>query len=284
MSTRMMFTDQRWIDFVPSFFDHHILKDPGYNVAYWNLHGREVTSRRRPLSRRRSCRSGSSTSAASTSGKPWLLSKHQGERPRVLLSERPALRASVPRLRWRASRQPGIDAEHGPPVRLGRAAAAASRIDDADAAAATGAALVAPEQGAAPEPPDPFDAAQAGRVSRLVESRRPRAGPDGSRATCTRSTAIGSICRCISRPLTAPTRPASPTGSGATASSRRRSRRAPAASASVTVQRCADPLARRPLAEGLNIAGYFRAELGIGEAARLLIAAIEAAGIPLIRR
>ena len=39
---RMMFTDQRWVDFVPSFFDHHILKDPGYNVAYWNLHGREV--------------------------------------------------------------------------------------------------------------------------------------------------------------------------------------------------------------------------------------------------
>ena len=36
----MMFTDQRWVDFVPSFFDHYILKDPGYNVAYWNLHGR----------------------------------------------------------------------------------------------------------------------------------------------------------------------------------------------------------------------------------------------------
>ena len=33
-------------------------------------------------------------------------------------------------------------------------------------------------------------------------------------------------------------------------------------------------------AEGVNIAGYFRAELGIGEAARQLTSAIEAAGIP----
>src|SRR6185503_6726014 len=34
------------------------------------------------------------------------------------------------------------------------------------------------------------------------------------------------------------------------------------------------------LDEGLNIAGYFRAEMGIGEAARLLVTAVEAARIP----
>ena len=34
------------------------------------------------------------------------------------------------------------------------------------------------------------------------------------------------------------------------------------------------------LSEGVNIAGYFRAELGVGEAARLLTSAIEAATIP----
>ena len=38
----MMFTDQRWVDFAPSFFDHFILKDPTYNVAYWNLHERDL--------------------------------------------------------------------------------------------------------------------------------------------------------------------------------------------------------------------------------------------------
>ena len=41
---RMMFTDQRWVDFVPSFFEHFILKDPTCNVAYWNLHERILTS------------------------------------------------------------------------------------------------------------------------------------------------------------------------------------------------------------------------------------------------
>jgi hypothetical protein len=34
--------DQRWFDFVPLFFDAHIARERGYNVAYWNLHEREV--------------------------------------------------------------------------------------------------------------------------------------------------------------------------------------------------------------------------------------------------
>lgn len=38
-----MFTDQKWIDLIPGFFDGvYILKDNGYNVAYWNLHGRKI--------------------------------------------------------------------------------------------------------------------------------------------------------------------------------------------------------------------------------------------------
>ena len=31
-----LFTDQRWIDYVPSLFEPHLLKDPTWNVAYWN--------------------------------------------------------------------------------------------------------------------------------------------------------------------------------------------------------------------------------------------------------
>jgi len=89
---QMLFTDQRWIDMVPCLFPHTIERNPGYNVAYWNLH-------ERPLS-------------ASSSGKllaggeelrffhfsgyspsiPHLLSKFGGNRPRVLLSENPVLR------------------------------------------------------------------------------------------------------------------------------------------------------------------------------------------------
>jgi len=37
-------TDQKWIDFVPSLFANvHVLREPGYNVAYWNLSNRLVT-------------------------------------------------------------------------------------------------------------------------------------------------------------------------------------------------------------------------------------------------
>jgi hypothetical protein len=38
-----LFTDQRWCDLVPSFFDGtYILRDAGYNVASWNLGNRPV--------------------------------------------------------------------------------------------------------------------------------------------------------------------------------------------------------------------------------------------------
>lgn len=38
-----LFTDQIWINFVPLFFDNVcILKHPGYNMAYWNLHERRL--------------------------------------------------------------------------------------------------------------------------------------------------------------------------------------------------------------------------------------------------
>lgn len=33
-----MFTDQKWMDYAPSFLNTHIIKELGYDVAYWNLH------------------------------------------------------------------------------------------------------------------------------------------------------------------------------------------------------------------------------------------------------
>lgn len=39
-----LFTDQRWCDLAPVFFDQlHILRDPQYDVATWNLSQREMT-------------------------------------------------------------------------------------------------------------------------------------------------------------------------------------------------------------------------------------------------
>ena len=39
-----MFYDQLWINYVPAFYDnYHILKHPGYNMANWNLHERQLS-------------------------------------------------------------------------------------------------------------------------------------------------------------------------------------------------------------------------------------------------
>ena len=38
-----LFVDQKWMEFVPCFFNKFkIVKDPEYNVAYWNLHERKI--------------------------------------------------------------------------------------------------------------------------------------------------------------------------------------------------------------------------------------------------
>ena len=41
---RGTFTDQKWIDLVPGLFSGvHILREPGFNVAYWNILARPIT-------------------------------------------------------------------------------------------------------------------------------------------------------------------------------------------------------------------------------------------------
>lgn len=41
-----MFTDQKWMDLTPSLYENVcIFKDPGHNVAYWNMHEREIVSK-----------------------------------------------------------------------------------------------------------------------------------------------------------------------------------------------------------------------------------------------
>jgi hypothetical protein len=43
---RGLFTDQIWINFVPLFFNKvKIFTNPGYNVAYWNLHERIISTK-----------------------------------------------------------------------------------------------------------------------------------------------------------------------------------------------------------------------------------------------
>jgi hypothetical protein len=41
---RGLHADQRWLDCVPVYFEHAVIRDPGLNVAAWNLHERPPTS------------------------------------------------------------------------------------------------------------------------------------------------------------------------------------------------------------------------------------------------
>jgi glycosyltransferase involved in cell wall biosynthesis len=92
--SRGLFTDQRWVDWVPSVFGNFISKDPGLNVAYWNLHERPISLRDGTF-----FASNSPLRFFHFSGydprRPLILSRHLGDRPRVLLSENPHLLALV---------------------------------------------------------------------------------------------------------------------------------------------------------------------------------------------
>ncbi len=39
----MRANEQRWLDFVPSLFPYRVVRDPGIDVAYWNLHERPLS-------------------------------------------------------------------------------------------------------------------------------------------------------------------------------------------------------------------------------------------------
>jgi len=87
---QMLFTDQRWIDLIPGYWDVAILRDPGLNVAYWNLDQRNLTEEAG-----RYFVAGQPLQFYHFSGfdptKPWQLSKDTVRAPRVLLSENRAL-------------------------------------------------------------------------------------------------------------------------------------------------------------------------------------------------
>jgi len=83
-----LFTDQRWVDFVPGYFDFVALRSPAHNVAYWNLPQRMLHQQGghwyvgdEPLV--------FFHFSGYQPDRPWAVSKHLGPEARVLFSERP---------------------------------------------------------------------------------------------------------------------------------------------------------------------------------------------------
>lgn len=89
-----LFTDQRWIDFVPSLFPCTILRDAGLNVAYWNLHERSLINENNAIRV-----NGDTLKFFHFSGldptTPWQLTKHAGTNPRVEINADPVLESLV---------------------------------------------------------------------------------------------------------------------------------------------------------------------------------------------
>ena len=270
----MMFTDQRWIDYVPAFFRHYILKHVGYNVAYWNLHERDlVWSGDRYLVNQEPLTffhfSGYSEE------RPHLLSKHQGDRPRILLSERPAVRRICAEYRADLERF----RSKGSAAAYGWDSLASGLTFDRRMRRVYRQGLLEHEQGRAARPPAPFED-EGNFIAWLKEPVAGRLDPRLSRylysvyedrvdlraafpnlegEDCPRYLmwlhSDGVLQEKIPAPLLPSLTECMATGRNS----------------------YADPSSLR---SGVNLAGYFRAELGVGEAARILQRAMETAGVP----
>ena len=86
-----LFTDQRWIDFVPSYFQFSIIRNYGYNVAYWNLQERKL-SQNDGVTFANEDRLSFFHFSGFNPSTPWILSKHVADKPRVVISSNPILK------------------------------------------------------------------------------------------------------------------------------------------------------------------------------------------------
>ena len=275
--TPTMFTDQRCIDLVPCFFQPVVLRDPGYNVAYSNLHARELA-----------LKNGAYTVngvplrffhfSGFDAAKPFLLSKHQLDRPRVLLSERPVLARLCAEYAEDLKRSGWLER---PPRGGGWAALPGGVVLTPRIRRLYRQALIESERDATAEPPNPFSPdGHEGFIQWLNEPVEPVVRPIVSRF-------LSSIYR--DRP---DLRAAFPDLAGRDASAFLRW----VLQDGVVQEKIPDGLLPKPdalaraaepqfapadqLTPGVNIVGYFRTVTGVGEHARLLAQSIDRAAIP----
>jgi hypothetical protein len=154
----MRVNEQRWLDFVPPLFPHYVVRDPGIDVAPWNIHERPLTK-----IGDRVLAGGVPLRAFHFSGfdprmAAVLSARDYWVRPRVDIAEQPVLREVVDDYR-RCLLDAGFESFQGTPFAFdslsdGSPIPASLRKLYADA-------LEAADQSDGTEPPDPYDAAEA---------------------------------------------------------------------------------------------------------------------------
>lgn len=281
---RALFTDQRWVDWVPALFRHRILRDTGLNAAYWNLHERPLAA----------ADDGNLTAGGTLlrffhfSGfdprKPTTLSRHGGPKPRVLLSEHPLLRALC-------ERYATLLAEQGFGTRTegyGREHSVGGHRLTAHVRSAYRRSLLDAQRGLEPMPPDPFEPADVAAFEQWLMEEV--AGPPGRGFNrwelaifeeridlqVVFNDHLGANAPALRRWMDTDPYPielrAEVRGGIAGAVSDANADTAPSR------LRVAPSADREPV--GLNVVGYLAAELGVGEAARRMALAIDHVGLP----
>lgn len=267
----------RWLDLAPGYFDAHLLRDAGLNVGHWNLGPRELTLRGDEY-QVDSVKLRTFNFRGYDPFKPWLLTAQVGSRPRVLLSERPALARLCGEYRTRL-----LDAGY---AQASEEAYGFDSLPDGmriipSMRRCYRLGLVEREESRIPPPPDhPFDL--GGPEGMVAWFNSP--GPDPAAPALTHY--LHSVWRSRRDLLIAfPERP----GSSAKAFLQwvhrygRDELRIPDQLVP-SFDSPHGPVFQRPVwksSKGFNVSGYLAAGVGLGEAARAIVSAAKATGYPV---
>ena len=265
------FVDQRWMDLAPSYFDVAIWKDPGCNVAYWNLHDRELTRGAVGYEV-----NGGPLRFFHFSGfsplKPTEISKYIFGPPRRGFPESPAL-ARLFRDYQQALFEAGYLDAMQIPFRYAYTADGVE-LDRFMRYAARGEILRHDDDSDAPLPPDPFDRATAGAFIDWIVADDPHARFPLTRHEMAMWDCVPELRVLYRHPGETPDEyrdhlarfgPHDRASRVALPPPRRRP--------------STEPLDHVP-AEGVNVVGYLDAEDGVGAVARSLIDTLRAADVP----
>jgi len=293
------FVDQRWFDLAPGFLTEvKILRDPEYNVAYWNLHERRLTRRDagykvadRPLA--------FFHFSGFDPDHPTALSRYQD---RVDVLAAPALRTMLAEYA-RALKDAGHARARDWPYSYA-ALGDGTRLEETQRALFERFAHESPVEVPSPFTPEGMRAFRdwmlqtapgappgVNRVLHHVYERRSdlrrvftsSGGIDGAgllgwarEYAAREEPLIAHLMTGEATPTQPPTgdRPAPPTPSRAAIDS------LGADVLPTAARNNSGPLQREPW--GVNVVGYFRSELGTGQAARQMVSALDRAGVPLL--